>query len=112
MRSARVRPKSFDILVSVTGPGQIAFTRTPRRAASAAATRVNPSIPAFAAAYGAPHENADFADKLEMFKITPEPRAYIPGNTSRVSKNAPRKCTATTRSHSAGVISSMGFTGP
>src|ERR1700681_405289 len=77
-RAASAAPKSFDIFVSVTGPGQIAFTRTPRRAASAAATRVNPSIPALAAAYGAPHENADFADKLEIFKITPEPRAYIP----------------------------------
>ena len=43
-------PSSCDIFVSVTGPGQIALTRTPRRADSAAVTRVSASIPAFAAA--------------------------------------------------------------
>jgi len=47
---------------SVTGPGHIAFTRTPFRAASAAFTRVNPSIPAFAAAYAEPHPYAAFAE--------------------------------------------------
>src|ERR1700720_4997710 len=82
---ASVAPSSWDITVSVTGPGQIAFTRTPLRAASAAVTRVKPSIPAFAAAYAEPHGNADFADKLEIFRITPEPRAYISGSTNLLS---------------------------
>src|SRR5216684_2822033 len=85
---ASTAPSSFDIVVSVTGPGQSAFTRTPFRPASAAVTRVSPSIPAFAAAYAEPHANADFADKLEIFRITPEPRAYISGSTSLLSKNA------------------------
>src|SRR6266704_1173381 len=47
-------PRSLLISVSVTGPGQIAFTRTPLRAASAALYRVSPSKPAFAAAYDDP----------------------------------------------------------
>ena len=38
----------------------------------------------------------DFADKLEIFRITPVPRAYIPGSARRVSKYAPRRCTAIT----------------
>src|SRR5258708_5115086 len=98
--------------VSVTGPGQSAFTRTPLRAASAAVTRVNPSIPAFAAAYAEPHANADFADKLEMFRITPDLRSYISGRTSLLSKNAARRCTAITLSNSANGYSSTGTTGP
>src|SRR5215472_10217499 len=77
--AARVAPSSFDISVSVTGPGQSAFTRTPLRAASAAVTRVKPINPAFAAAYAEPQANADFADKLETFRITPAPRSYIFG---------------------------------
>src|SRR5439155_623980 len=51
---ASTAPSSFDIFVSVTGPGQMAFTRTPLRAPSAAVTRVSPNIPAFAAAYAEP----------------------------------------------------------
>src|SRR5260370_24793928 len=62
---ASTAPSSFDIVVSVTGPGQSAFTRTPFRPASAAVTPVTPSIPAFAAAYAEPHANADFADRSE-----------------------------------------------
>src|SRR5256885_3048454 len=98
---ASTAPSSFDITVSVTGPGHSAFTRTPLRAPSAAVTRVNPSIPALAAAYAEPHAHADFADKLEIWRITPDRRAYISGNTSLLSKNAARKCTAITLSNSA-----------
>src|ERR1700676_2639448 len=67
---ARTAPSSLDMAVSVTGPGQMAFTRTPWRAASAAVTRVRPSMPAFAAAYAEPQEKADLADKLEMLRMT------------------------------------------
>src|ERR1700740_1271773 len=98
---ARVAPSVLDITVSVTGPGQSALTRTPLRAASAAVTRVRPSIPAFAAAYAEPQGNANFADKLEILRMTPEPRAYISGRTNWLNRKAARKGTAMTLSNSA-----------
>src|SRR6266478_6660438 len=105
-------PNSLLILVSVTGPGQSAFIRTPLRAASAALYRVNPSSPALAAAYADPQLYAVFAEMLEIFKITPRFRSYIPGNASWLNRNAARKCTATTRSNSSIGYSSTGSTGP
>src|ERR1700733_5006727 len=111
-RFASVAPNSFDITVSVTGPGQSALTRTPFRAASAAVTRVRPSIPAFAAAYAEPQPNADFAERLEMLRITPEPRSYISGRAALVSRNAARRWTLITFSKSADGYSSTGTTGP
>src|SRR5207248_9619470 len=52
---AKSAPNSFDMRVPVTGPGQMAFTRTPFWAASAAVERVRPSIPALAAARSEEH---------------------------------------------------------
>src|SRR5207248_3166347 len=109
---AKSAPNSFDRRVPVTGPGQMAFTRTPFWAASAAVERVRPSIPALAAAYAEPHKYAALAERLEIFRIMPEPRAYISGNTSFDSKNAARRCTAITLSNSASGYSSTGTTGP
>src|SRR5260370_7307568 len=109
---ARVAPSFCDIAVSVTGPGQSALTRTPLRAASAAVTRVRPSIPAFAAAYAEPQGNADFADKLEILRMTPEPRAYISGTTNSLNRNATRTLTAITLSNSATAYSSTVTTAP
>src|SRR5256885_12329329 len=45
---------------------------------------VNPSIPALAAAYAEPHANADFADKLEIWRITPDRRARSEEHTSEL----------------------------
>src|ERR1700675_341751 len=109
---ASVLPSSLLISVSVTGPGQMAFTRTPFRAASAAITRVSPSRPALAAAYAEPQPNADFAERLEIFRITPEFRAYIPGSANLLSTNAARRCTLITFSNSSSGYSSTGTTGP
>src|SRR5690348_18153943 len=81
---ARLAPSSLDMAVSVTGPGQMAFTRTPLRAATAAVTRVRPSIPGFAAAYAEPQAKADLAERLEILRMTPLLRAYISGRTSLV----------------------------
>src|SRR5258708_36630410 len=87
---ARVAPSFLDITVSVTGPGHSALTRTPLRAASAAVTRVRPSIPAFAAAYPEPQANADFAEGLAILRMTPGPRADVSGRGELLSGRAPR----------------------
>src|SRR5437764_14850014 len=65
-RLAKSAPNSFDMRVPVTGPGQMAFTRTPFWAASAAVERVRPSIPALAAAYAEAHKYAALAEGLEL----------------------------------------------
>ncbi len=55
---------------------------------------------------------ADLAERLEMFKMTPDLRAYISGKSSLLKINAARKCTASTLSNSSSGYSSTGTTGP
>ena len=90
-------------------PGEIAFTRTPRVAHSAASARVTASTPCLLIVYGVESGIPRCADSEAMLMIAPEPRASMWRPTSVQAKNTLVRLVSMTVANSDRVKSSAGL---
>src|ERR1019366_5981125 len=96
-----------------TYDGQIAFTVTPpadRAAASRATVFVRPTRPCFADTYADLYGDAMRLWTEPMFRMRPQPRAYIPGMSARMSAKGDVSITDRSLSHIDSSNSSTGLT--
>src|ERR1700728_1851216 len=72
-----------------TGPGEMAFTRTPRGETSRARDLVKPITPALAAAYAAAARLEPYSPAVEAkLTIAPDRASTMAGSTARQATNA------------------------